>query len=197
MVSALYKSVHADPFTWKLQWTGKCMLTLSSGNCTEFGWHRKCPNLFLLMEDGHKVVLFYISNALIQDIPFWPLFVLATAAQQQEGKNWHHKCNIIYFSSIRFAGKAWIASRTWTHDIIRETLSFHHHVSWHCYPDLSKKCLAHLWCHPHFVHASAAEGIFRVYLTCLITEFWQELLLQRSWCVHILLDVHACQAKAD
>ena len=82
-------------------------------------------------------------------------------------------------------------------DIMRETLYFHHHVSWHCYPDLSKKCLAHLWCHPHFVHASAAEGIFRVYLTCLITEFWQELLLQRSWCVHILLDVHACQAKAD
>ena len=82
-------------------------------------------------------------------------------------------------------------------DIMRETLYFHHHVSWHCYSDLSKEYLAHLWCHPHFVHASAAEGIFRVYLTCLITEFWQELLLQRSWCVHILLDVHACQAKAD
>ena len=135
---------------------------------------------FLLMEDGHKVVLFYISNALIQDIPFWPLFVLATAAQQQEGKNGTTSVILFIFLQSGLLGRLGQPVEHGHMDIMRETLSFHHHVSWHCYPDLSKKCLAHLWCHPHFVHASAAEGIFRVYLTCLTAEFWQELLLQRS-----------------
>ena len=78
------------------------MLTLLPGNCNvlqsacwpfllvtalNLDGTASAQSFFLLMEDGNKVVLFYISNALIQDIPFWPLFVLATAAQQQEGKN--------------------------------------------------------------------------------------------------------------
>ena len=117
---------------------------------------------FLLMEDGNKVVLFYISNALIQDIPFWPLFVLATAAQQQEEKNGTTSVILLFFFRSGLLGRLGQPVEHGHMDIMRETLSFHHHVSWHCYPDLSKKCLAHLWCYPHFVHASAAEGIFRV-----------------------------------
>ena len=106
---------------------------------------------FLLMEDGNKVVLFYISNALIQDIPFWPLFVLATAAQQQEEKNGTTSVILFIFLQSGLLGRLGQPVEHGHMDIMRETLYFHHHVSWHCYPDLSKKYLAHLWCHPYEV----------------------------------------------
>ena len=115
------------------------MLTLLPGNCKELEsacWPfllvtalnldgtASAQTFFLLMEDGNKVVLFYLSNALIQDIPFWPLFVLATAAQQQEEKNGTTSVILFIYFLISFAGKAWTASRTWTHGYNERNIIF-------------------------------------------------------------------------
>ena len=117
------------------------------------------------MDNGHKVVLFYISNALIQDIPFWPLFVLATAAQQQEEKNGTTRVILFIFFLIRFAGKAWTASRTWTHGYNERNIIFSSPCILTLLPGSLKKYLAHLWCHPHTVVCDVKACFLAFHLT--------------------------------